>query len=68
MKYKINFINNSYKRFANAHAKELKNAFWSCIKNGSLILREEVSVESPAPRPALPDPVRRFLSLFRKEL
>ena len=41
--YKINFINSSYRRFAEQHEEELKEAFWDRIKKGSLILREEVS-------------------------
>lgn len=43
MEYKINFIRNSYIRFAAQHKKELIDAFWNCVKNGNLILREEVS-------------------------
>ncbi len=43
MEYKINFIQNSYKRFAAKHEDELKEAFWNCVKDGKLILREEVS-------------------------
>lgn len=43
MKYKINFIQNSYIRFAAKHEEELKEAFWNCVKDGRLILREEVS-------------------------
>lgn len=43
MEYKINFIQNSYKRFAAQHETELKDAFWNCVKDGKLILREEVS-------------------------
>jgi dTDP-4-amino-4,6-dideoxygalactose transaminase len=43
MEYKINFVQNSYKRFAEQHETELKDAFWDCVKNGKLILREEVS-------------------------
>lgn len=42
-KYKINFINSSYKRFYKAHAREINKAFKDCAKNGDLILREEVS-------------------------
>lgn len=44
MDYKINFIRNSYIRFAKKHKKELTNAFWSCVKKGDLILRKEVSI------------------------
>lgn len=43
MEYKINFIKNSYIRFAHDHQQELMDAFWNCVKNGNLILREEVS-------------------------
>ncbi len=43
MEYKINFIRNSYIRFAKKHKKELIDAFWNCVKKGNLILREEVS-------------------------
>lgn len=43
MEYKINFIRNSYIRFAKDHKEEIMNAFWDCVKNGNLILREEVS-------------------------
>lgn len=41
--YKIPFIRNSYIRFAEQHKDELIEAFWDCLKNGNLILREEVS-------------------------
>ena len=43
MDYKINFIRNSYIRFAKKHKKELLDAFWNCVKDGELILRGEVS-------------------------
>ncbi len=43
MDYKINFIRNSYIRFAKKHKKELIDAFWNCVKQGNLILREDVS-------------------------
>lgn len=43
MDYKINFIRNSYIRFAEEHKQELKDAFWNCVSKGDLILREEVS-------------------------
>lgn len=43
MEYNINFIRNSYIRFARDHKDELVDAFWSCVKEGNLILREEVS-------------------------
>src|SRR3989344_486613 len=43
MEYKINFIKNSYIRFAAEHKDELIDAFWGCVKNGDLILREAVS-------------------------
>src|SRR3989344_7477949 len=43
MEYKINFIRNSYIRFAAKHKKELLDAFWNCVKKGDLILRQEVS-------------------------
>lgn len=41
--YKINFIRNSYIRFAADHKEELIGAFWDCVSKGNLILREEVS-------------------------
>src|SRR3989344_1576490 len=44
MQYKINFIRNSYIRFAQKHKKELLDAFWNCVKKGDLILRKEVSI------------------------
>lgn len=43
MEYPINFIRNSYTRFAEAHKDELIEAFWNCVGKGDLILREEVS-------------------------
>ncbi|MEK7147785.1 MAG: DegT/DnrJ/EryC1/StrS family aminotransferase, partial [Patescibacteria group bacterium] len=43
MEYRINFINNSFRRFAKAHKEELISAFWNCLERGALILREEVS-------------------------
>mgnify|MGYP001574108343 CR=1 FL=1 len=43
MEYKINFINNSFRRFAEAHKDELINAFWSCMSEGRLVLRKDVS-------------------------
>lgn len=43
MEYKINFINNSFRRFAVQHKDELISAFWSCLERGALVLREEVS-------------------------
>ena len=43
MEYKIQFIRPSYIRFAAQHKDELLEAFWDCVKNGNLILREEVS-------------------------
>ena len=42
MEYKINFIRNSYIRFAEAHKDELINAFWDRVSKGELILRDEV--------------------------
>lgn len=42
VEYKINFINNSYRRFAADHKDELIGAFWDCVERGALILREEV--------------------------
>ena len=42
MEYKINFIRNSYTRFAEAHKDELVDAFWRCVSRGNLILREDV--------------------------
>lgn len=41
--YRINFINNSYRRFWQEHEEELTEAFKDCMSRGSLILREEVS-------------------------
>lgn len=43
MKYKINFINNSFRRFAEQHKDELIGAFWDCVSKGNLILRKDVS-------------------------
>ena len=43
MEYRINFINNSFRRFAKTHKEELIGAFWDCLERGALILREEVS-------------------------
>jgi len=43
MDYKINFIRNSYTRFAEQHKDELIGAFWDCVSDGRLILREDVS-------------------------
>lgn len=43
MEYRINFIRNSYIRFAETHKDELMNAFWDCLSKGNLILREDVS-------------------------
>src|SRR5438105_10774990 len=43
MEYKINFIKNSYIRFAEKHKDELIGAFWDCVSKGNLILREDVS-------------------------
>lgn len=42
MDYKINFINNSYRRFWTQHEEELTTAFKDCMSRGALILREEV--------------------------
>jgi len=42
MKYKINFINNSYRRFYSQHKKEIDDAIQSCLSRGELTLREEV--------------------------
>lgn len=41
--YKINFIRNSFTRFAEQHEQELKDAFWKCVSKGDLILRQDVS-------------------------
>ncbi len=41
--YNINFIRNSYVRFARDHEKELKDSFWDCVSKGNLILREDVA-------------------------
>lgn len=38
----INFIKNSYIRFAQEHKQELIDAFWNCLNKGDLILRESV--------------------------
>lgn len=43
MEYKINFINNSFRRFYQQHKNELLAAFDDCMSRGALILREEVS-------------------------
>lgn len=39
----INFVRNSYIRFAEDHKDELMEAFWRCVSKGDLILREDVS-------------------------
>lgn len=43
MKYKINFINASYRRFFNSHQVEIMSTIKNCLMMGDLILREEVS-------------------------
>lgn len=43
MEYKINFIRNSFIRFAEQHKDELVSVFWKCLEKGDLILREAVS-------------------------
>ena len=43
MEYRINFIRNSFKRFAEAHKDQLIDAFWKCLSNGDLVLRQDVS-------------------------
>lgn len=44
MEYKINFIRNSYTRFAQNHKDELLQAFWGCVEKGDLVLRQAVSI------------------------
>ena len=39
---KINFINNSYRRFYQAHKKEIDTAIQGCLTNGDLTLRKDV--------------------------
>lgn len=41
--YKINFINSSFRRFAEQHKDDLIDAFWGCISEGRLVLRKDVS-------------------------
>lgn len=43
MDYKINFINNSFRRFAEQHKDQLIDAFWKCVSRGDLVLRQDVS-------------------------
>lgn len=43
MKYKIDFINSSYRRFYEKHQKEILAAIHKCYKNGEFVLREEVA-------------------------
>lgn len=41
MKYKIDFINTSYRRFYQLHKREILGAFNKCASNGDFMLREE---------------------------
>ncbi len=41
-KYKVNFINNSYRRYYNAHRSEILKAIDKCFKYGDFVLREDV--------------------------
>ena len=43
MKYHINFINNSYRRFYSKYRKEILNAIDKCYKYGDFVLRDEVA-------------------------
>ena len=42
MKYKIPFINNSYRRYFTSHEKEVMGAIRNCLSKGELTLRKEV--------------------------
>lgn len=42
MKYKIDFINASYRRFFAAHEKEIMGAIRKCYANGDFVLRDKV--------------------------
>ena len=39
--YKVNFINQSYRRFFQEHKAEIMDAFERCATNGDFMLREE---------------------------
>lgn len=43
MKYKINFINASYRRFYAKHRKKILSAIDKCYKNGDFVLRDELA-------------------------
>lgn len=40
-KYKVDFINSSYRRFFKAHRREILDAFEKCAANGDFMLRDE---------------------------
>ncbi len=42
MKYKIPFINTSYRIYYKAHKKEILNAIDKCFSKGDFVLREDV--------------------------
>ena len=42
MKYKVNFINNSFRRYYQKRKEELNQAFVRCMENGDFVLRQDV--------------------------
>lgn len=42
MKYKVNFINSSYRRYYKAHKKEILKAIDNCFSLGNFVLRKDV--------------------------
>ena len=44
MKYRINFINSSYRRFYQAHKNEINKAFQRCASQGEFVLRKDVEI------------------------
>lgn len=44
MKYKINFINSSYRRYYQAHKAEINKAFQKCASQGEFVLRKDVEI------------------------
>ena len=42
MKYKVNFINSSYRRYYKAHKKEILKAIDKCFSLGNFVLRKDV--------------------------
>ncbi len=41
MKYKVQFVNPSYRRFFHAHKEEIMNAFYDCASKGDFMLRKQ---------------------------